>query len=59
MIPAGICSSRRQPPSGLKRPARNLAEQARAYVVANFSAEAYANRIETIYAEMQAERGGL
>jgi glycosyltransferase involved in cell wall biosynthesis len=35
---------------------RELGRQARAYVEANFSARAYANRIEAIYAEMQDER---
>jgi polysaccharide biosynthesis protein PslH len=33
-----------------------LGRQARAYIEANFSAQAYANRIEAIYAEMQKER---
>jgi len=36
---------------------RELGEQARLYVAANFSAQAYASRIEAIYVEMQGERG--
>ncbi|MBP1701432.1 MAG: glycosyl transferase group 1 [Chloroflexi bacterium] len=35
---------------------RELGRQARLYVAANFSAQSYANRIETIYAEMQGAR---
>ena len=35
---------------------RELGRQARAYVTVYFSSQAYANRIEAIYAEMQAER---
>ncbi len=36
---------------------QELGKQARLYVTANFSAQAYAKRIEVIFAEMQAERG--
>jgi glycosyltransferase involved in cell wall biosynthesis len=35
---------------------RELGRQARAYVTRHFSPQAYANRIEAIYAEMQAEQ---
>jgi glycosyltransferase involved in cell wall biosynthesis len=34
---------------------RSLGDQARAFVIENFSAQAYARRIEATYAELQAK----
>jgi len=42
-----------------KNARKELGQQARVYVETNFSPQAYANRIEAIYTEMQDERKGV